>query len=74
VLPRLALSLAPILVALTFGFALYYAYGAALAARAGNWPFVAFYVVLGIGGVALGMALLRSYRRIRADVRRGRDG
>jgi hypothetical protein len=69
VLPRLALSLAPVLVALTFGFALYYAYGALLAVRAGNWPFAALHLVLGIGGVALSLALLQSYRRIRTRIR-----
>ena len=68
-LPRLAISLAPVLVALTFGFALYYAYGALLAVRAGNWPFAVLHIALGIGGVALGLALLQNYRRIRARVR-----
>ena len=72
-LPRLALSLAPILVALTFGFALYYAYGVVLAVRAGNWPFAVFHLMLGIGGLALGVALLQNYRRVRAEVRRRHD-
>jgi hypothetical protein len=74
VLPRLAISLAPILAALTFGFALYYGYGVVLAVRAGNWPFAVLHLVLGFGGVALGVALLQNYRRIRTAVRHRRDG
>lgn len=70
-LPRLAISLAPFLIALTFGFAIFHAYAAAIAARAANWPFALFYLVLGIGGLALSLALLRAYRRVRAQVRGG---
>ena len=73
-LPRLALALAPVLIALTFGFALYYAYGVVLAVRLGNWPFALFHLLLGIGGFALGVALLQNYRRIRANVRARKDG
>ena len=73
VLPRLALALAPILVALTFGFALYYGYGVVLAVRAGTWPFAVLHLVLAFGGVALGIALFQNYRRIRAQLRRQPD-
>ena len=68
-LPRLVIGLAPLLIALTFGFALYHAYLAAVMARAANWPFALFYLVLGIGGLALSLALLRAYRGVRARVR-----
>ena len=72
-LPRLALALAPVLVAVTFGFALYYAYGVVLAVRAGNWPFAVFHLLLGIGGLALSVGLLQNYRRVRAAARRRHD-
>ena len=69
-LPRLALALAPLLVALTFAFAAFHGYQAVLAAGVRNWPFALFYSVLALGGLALSLALLRTYRRARAHVRR----
>lgn len=74
-LTRLVLSLIPLLVLVTAGFALYYVYGAALAARAANWPFALFYLVLGFGGVALAAALGRMYWGIRTAARQAaREG
>jgi hypothetical protein len=73
VLPRLALALAPLLVALTFAFAAFHGYRAVLAASVRNWPFALFYAVLAVGGLALSLALLGTHRRARAHVRRQPD-
>jgi hypothetical protein len=69
VLVRLLLVAVPFLAALTVGIALFYLYGAVLAARQGNTPFALLYGVLSIGGIALGVALWRTWRKARESVR-----
>jgi hypothetical protein len=54
-------------------FALFHLWGAALAVRAQNWPFAAFYLLLGVAGFAVSLGLLRMYRRVRTEVRRRHD-
>ena len=64
-LPRILLGLAPVLVVVTVAFSLLHFYVAAIAARSGVWPFVAFRVLLGVAGIALAMGIWRTYLRVR---------
>jgi hypothetical protein len=62
---RYALALTPILVILAFGFAGIQLYYALALLRAGNFPFAGIYSLMGIGGIALGIALWRARRKFR---------
>jgi hypothetical protein len=68
---RLLLVAVPFLAAVAMGMALFYLYGASVALRQGNTGFALFYAAFGLGGIALGMALWRTWRRARAGVRAG---
>jgi O-antigen/teichoic acid export membrane protein len=61
---RLLYRLVPLLVCVTLVFAAYHVYGAVLAARAHNWPFVVFYALFSLAGVALARALWSARRTI----------
>ena len=60
---RFALALTPLLVVLAFGFGGLQLYTAVAALRVGNFPFAAIYALMGIGGVALGIALWRARKK-----------
>jgi len=62
---RYALALTPILVIIAFGFGVLQLYYALALLRAGNYPFAAIYSLMGIGGIALGIALWRTRRKFR---------
>ena len=57
--PRLLRILAPILVLLTGGFALYQLFVAGMHLRVKSYPFAVFYAVMGIAGLAIATALRR---------------
>ena len=60
---RYALVLTPILVIVAFGFGGLQLYYALALLRAGNFPFAGIYCLMGIGGIALGIALWRTRRK-----------
>ena len=62
---RFALALTPILVILAFGFGGLQLYYALALLRARNFPFAAIYCLMGIGGIALGIALWRTRSKFR---------
>jgi hypothetical protein len=60
--PRLLRALVPVLSLLTGCFALYQLWVAGLALRLRNYPFAAFYLLFGLGGLAVCTALWRHRR------------
>jgi len=62
---RYALALTPLLVLFAFGFGAYQLYMAALLFRAKAFVFGAIYCLMGVGGVALGIALWRLRKKFR---------
>ena len=60
--PRLLRALVPLLALLTGCFALYQLWVAGLALRLRNYPFAAFYLLFGLGGLAVCSALWRHRR------------
>lgn len=60
---RYAISFAPFIAALAIGFAALHLWTSFLAFQRGNWQFGVFYLVFGIGGVAMAMALWRVRKR-----------
>jgi hypothetical protein len=62
---RYALALTPLLVAFAFGFGLYQLYLALRFLRAGSYPFAAIWALMGVGGIALGIALWRTRKKFR---------
>jgi len=56
---RYAIALAPLIAILAFTFAILQLWTSFVAFRMGNWQFGLFYVVFGIGGIALAIALMR---------------
>ena len=57
--PRILRVLAPFLVLLTGGFALYQLFIAGMHLRVKSYPFAMFYGVMGIAGIAIATALRR---------------
>jgi uncharacterized membrane protein HdeD (DUF308 family) len=60
--PRLLRILAPILVLLVGGFALYQLFLAGMHLRVKSYPFALFYAVMGIAGIAIATALRRQVK------------
>ena len=73
---RLYLTLAPLAAGLSIAFGAWYLVGAArVAAGAGrDWGYVAFTALFGVAGVALGLALLRTWRQVRRALRAAAAG
>ena len=68
-LVRLLIVAVPFLAVFAIAIALFYLYAAVLSVRQGNTPFALFYAALSFGGIALGTALWRTYRKFRRGVR-----
>jgi hypothetical protein len=63
--PRVLRALMPLLALLTGLFALYQLWVAGIALRLRNYPFTAFYLLFGLGGLAVSTALWRHRRGAR---------
>ena len=63
--PRLLRALLPVLALVTGCFALYQLWVAGIALRRANYPFAAFYLLFGLGGLAVSTALWRHRRGVR---------
>lgn len=64
-LARIMIAIAPLLAVITTVFGAVQIYVGIVAARAGSLALGLFYGAFGIGGIALGMALLRLRKQVR---------
>lgn len=74
---RFAIAFAPFIALLALGFGALQMYTSFLAFQRGNWQFGLFYLLFGIGGVALAMALWsarKKFEKLRNDEEAGGDG
>lgn len=69
----LSLVMVPFIAAMAMLFGAYYLYLGIGAARGGNVPGALFSAAFGLAGIALGIALFRAHRLLRANLRSHTD-